>query len=148
MISKRFGCQVVFALAIVATVSIYAFAHVTVSPTESVSGRSEKYTMRVPNERAASTVSLEVQIPANINVSYFESKPGWKLTHKRDEKGKIIAAVWTGSSIGPNEYMEFSFLGRNPADAATINWKIIQTYSDGTNSEWTPATTIKKATAQ
>lgn len=137
----------IFALAVIVVLSATTLAHVTVTPAESVTGRSEKYTMRVPNERAASTVSLEIQIPANINVSYFEAKPGWKLQHKRDEKGKIVAATWTGGTIGPNEYMEFSFLGRNPAEAATINWKIIQAYSDGTNSEWTPTVSVKKAAA-
>jgi len=43
--------------------------------------------------------------------------------------------------------MEFSFLGRNPREEDTITWKIIHAYDDGPQSEWTPATNVKKATS-
>jgi len=146
MTSKWIGSRLVLAIAVMTILCATAFAHVTVSPRESTTGVSEKYTMRVPNERAASTIRLELEIPANVNVSYFEAKPGWKLEHKRDAKGKIITAIWSGGRIGPNEYMEFSFLGRNPADETTITWKIIQAYDDGTQSDWTAAVNVKKPT--
>jgi len=145
--TKRIGLRLIVVLAVITVLTVAAFAHVTVSPRDSTVGVTEKYTMRVPNERAASTIRLEIEIPANAAVSYFEAKPGWKLEHKRDANGKIVTAIWTGGRIGPNEYMEFSFLGRNPREEGTITWKIIQAYDDGTQSEWTPTTNVKKATS-
>jgi uncharacterized protein YcnI len=135
-----------------ATVSV--FGHVTIWPKESATGVTEKYAMRVPNERATSTIRIELEIPANVTVNYFEAKAGWKFEPKKNAEGKIVGAVWSGGVIAPNEFMEFEFLGRNPAEETTVIWKAIQTYADGTKSEWvslpgqegSPAsvTTIKK----
>lgn len=132
-------------------------AHVTISPKESVIGVTEKYTMRVPNERNASTVRLEAEFPPAANVSYFEIKAGWKIEPKMDAKGKIAGAVWSGGMIGPHEFAEFTFLCRNPSDETKLTWKVIQIYDDGSRSEWTgaegsrnpsPVTLVKKAASQ
>ena len=45
-----------------------AFAHVTVWPKESTAGAHEKYEVRVPNEKQADTVAIEVRFPAGLRV--------------------------------------------------------------------------------
>ena len=118
-------------------------AHVTVSPTESAPGKNENYVMRVPNERDSPTVRVEVEFPAEANIGYFEQKAPWKLELKRDDKKKIIGAVWTGGVLNLNEYVEFRFSARNPAAGSTLTWKVTQVYDNGSKSEWTPETTVK-----
>ena len=120
-----------------------AYAHVTVAPTESGMGKNESYVMRVPNERDSPTVRIEVEFPADANIGYFEQKAPWKLELKRDDKKKILSAVWTGGVLNLNEYVEMRFSARNPAAASTMTWKVTQVYADGSKSEWTPATNVK-----
>jgi len=120
-----------------------AFAHVTVTPTESAVGKNETYVMRVPNERDSPTVRIEVEFPLDANIGYFEQKAPWKLELKRDDKKKILSAVWSGGALNLNEYAEFKFSARNPAAASSLTWKVTQIYENGSKSEWTPATNVK-----
>ena len=115
-----------------------AFGHVTIRPDEASVGGTQQYTMRVPHERAGSTVRIEVDFPAEARVAYFETKPGWTIEHKTDADGRIIAAMWSGGSIGEHEFTEFSFLVRNPREATTLVFGIRQIYADGNVSEWSP----------
>ena len=130
-----------------------AHAHVTIRPRESVAGATEKYTMRVPNEKSVATVRIEVEFPSIVTISAIDEKPGWNLEQKKDASGKIIGVTWSGSSIAPREVVEFTFVGRNPSEGAQITWSVIQIYQDGSRSEWTgpqgsrapaPVTVLKK----
>src|ERR1043166_3838977 len=96
------------ALAVLMSV-VAAYAHVTVTPTESAVGKNETYTMRVPNERDSPTIRIEVAFPVEADMGYFEQKAPWKLELKRDEKKKILSAVWTGGVLNLNKYTEFKF---------------------------------------
>ncbi len=134
----------IFAAALATLFSIVAAdAHVTVTPAESALGKNETYTMRVPNERDSPTVRIEVEFPADAEIGYFEQKAPWKLELKRDDKKKILSAVWTGGVLNLNEYAEFRFSARNPKAGSTLTWKVNQVYENGSKSEWTPATVVK-----
>lgn len=131
-----------------------ACAHVIVRPQESVTGANEKYTMRVPTEGNSATVRIEVEFPAAAEVSAVDPKTAWNLEQRKDPSGKIVGAIWSGSSIAPREVDEFSFVARNPGEDTKLVWKVIQIYADGTRSEWTgpagsrtpaPVTVVKKA---
>ena len=74
-----------------------ASAHIRIAPTESTVGAREKYTMRVPNEKQVGSSKIEGEFPDGLQVYDFEFKPGWKIDFKKDDKGKIIGAVWTGT---------------------------------------------------
>ncbi len=142
MKGKQFARLSLAALAMLLFV-VAAFAHVTVLPAESTAGKNENYVMRVPNERDSPTVRIEVEFPAEANIGYFEQKAPWKLELKRDDKKKILSAVWTGGVLNLNEYAEFKFSARNPAAGSTMTWKVFQIYQDGSKSEWTPSTVVK-----
>ena len=113
-----------------------ALAHIRIYPAESAPGAREKYTMRVPNEKQVNSIRVEGEFPAELNVYDFEFKPGWKIDFKKDDKGKIIGATWTGK-IQPYEFVEFGMLGLNPKEGSTLTWKFIQYYDDGTKEEFT-----------
>src|SRR5438093_9338770 len=100
---------ILVAMLIAASVSL---AHVTILPREGKAGVTEEFTMRVPNETKVDMVAFEVTFPTNLNVTYTQPKPGWKVELKQDDKGKLLGAIWTGGAIGAKEYMEFKVLGR------------------------------------
>src|SRR6266568_9356519 len=129
-----------------------ALAHIRIYPAESSTGAREKYTMRVPNEKQVNTIRVEGEFPAGLNIYDFEFKPGWKIDFKKDDKGKIIGATWTGRIV-PYEFVEFGMLGINPKEGTSMVWKFVQYYEDGSKEEFTgpvgsrlpsPVTTLKK----
>jgi len=123
-------------VAVIALVcSQLASAHIRIYPNESQQGAREKYTMRVPNEKKVGSSKVEGEFPADLQVYDFEFKPGWKIEFKKDDKGKIIGATWTGK-IEPLEFVEFGMLGINPKQGANLTWKFIQYYDDGTKEEF------------
>ena len=82
------------------------------------------------------------------------SRPeGWNIEFKKDDKGKVTGAVWTGK-IAPYEFVEFGMLGINPKEGSNLVWKFVQYYEDGSKEEFTgpagsfrpsPVVTLKKA---
>lgn len=115
-----------------------ACAHITVSPDKSVSGKSETYSFRVPNEKeGTTTVKFELQLPSELGRVFFEAMPGWKLSLEKDDAGKVTRASWSGGSIGSSEYAQFRCVVRNPPNVTKLVWKVIQYYADGTKDEWT-----------
>jgi uncharacterized protein YcnI len=114
-----------------------AQAHVAVLPRESIAGATEKYTMRVPDEKNIPTVRLEAEFPLAAEVLAVDAKEGWKIELKKDSSGKIVGAIWSGGSIAPREVSEFGFQARNPSEETKLVWKVIQVYQDGSKSEWT-----------
>ena len=130
-----------------------AFGHIRIYPNESALGAREKYTMRVPNEKQVKCVRIEGEFPPEVTIYDFEFKPGWKIDFKKDDKGKIIGAVWTGTMM-PYEFVEFGMLGINPKEGASLVWKFVQYYDDESKEEFTgpagsrlpsPVTVLKKA---
>ena len=113
-----------------------AYAHVTVQPKQSAPGARETYTLRVPTEKFVPTVKVEVEFPAALNVSSFEPKTGWKIEQKKDASGRLVGIILNGS-LGPGESTQFNFTARNPGTEGKLIFKAIQTYQDGTTSEWT-----------
>ena len=128
---KRLPLTVVIALIFTQLVS----AHIRIAPTESTVGAREKYTMRVPNEKQVGSSEIEGEFPAGLQVYDFEFKPGWKIDFKKDDKGNIVGAAWTGK-IQPYEFVEFGMLAINPKQGENLTWKFVQYYDDGTKEEF------------
>jgi uncharacterized protein YcnI len=78
-------------------------AHVGILPRESVAGATQKYTMRVPTEKNVATVRIEAEFPVAAEVLSIEEKAAWKIELKKDGAGRIIGAVWSGSTIAPKD---------------------------------------------
>jgi uncharacterized protein YcnI len=138
--------------AVALTCASITLAHIRIAPTESAPGAREKYTMRVPNEKQVATIRVEGEFPAGLDIYDFEFKPGWRIDFKKDDKGKIVGATWTGRVV-PYEFVEFGMLGINPKEEASLVWKFVQYYEDGSKEEFigpvgsrlpSPVTTLKK----
>jgi uncharacterized protein YcnI len=112
-----------------------ALAHVTIWPKESAVKAREKYEVRVPNEKQADTVAVELRFPAGLRVTSFEQKPGWMTEPVRDASGNTIGVRWTGR-LAPQQFTEFGLLAVNPPAAGELSWTAVQSFSDGTKVEW------------
>jgi len=144
--------RTLIAAAFALTCASLTLAHIRIAPTESAPGAREKYTMRVPNEKQVATIRVEGEFPVGLDIYDFEFKAGWKIDFKKDDKGRIVGATWTGKIV-PYEFVEFGMLGINPKEGTSLVWKFIQYYEDGSKEEFTgpvgsrlpsPVTTLKK----
>lgn len=134
-----------------------ATAHVTVNPKTAEKGAYAKLAFRVPNEKAtASTVKLEVTFPADRPFSSVSVQPhaGWTATvdksklatpidnHGRQTTEAVSKITWTAdapatSAIKAGEFDEFNVsVGPLPTDTGTLEFKALQTYSDGDVVRW------------
>jgi uncharacterized protein YcnI len=135
MALQRTGTLVLVALALFAGA---AQAHIRINPSESVAGGREMYRMRVPNEKQVNSSRIEGEFPAALKVYAFEPKAGWTVTLKKNDKGDIVGATWTGA-LKPYEFLEFGMLAINPQAAGDLSWKFVQYYDDGTKEEFVGA---------
>lgn len=124
-----------------------ALGHVTVRADNVAPGGYAKYTVRVPNESdSASTIKVEVKLPAGFEGASVQPKPGWVV----ELTGGVLTL--SGGKIGPGQFDEFSFSARNPEAPADLIFPAIQTYDDGKVVNWTgqpgsdePAAVVKIA---
>ena len=152
--------RIVTAAAIVAgslTVAAPAWAHVSIQPPTAEAGGFATFAVQVPNERAASTTSVQVVFPADQAIPYVsvEPTPGWTASvEKRTlaepieaEGSKITEVVssitWTGGAIGEGQFQQFLIsAGPLPTGVDALEFKAIQTYANGEVVRWiepTPA---------
>ena len=115
-----------------------ASAHVTVWPRESAAGTYEKYVVRVPTEGEIATQSVELRIPDGVDVVSMGTPVGYRYELKR--AGKRITSILWSSVIKPGEFMEFTFMARNPKLAGEVRWEAVQRFIDGSTTEWSGRT--------
>ena len=137
--------RVIVLAALSLAIPVTALAHVTVTPRASKPGAEEKYTVRVPTEKPVSTTSVDLEVPDGVTVSEVLAPEGATHTEKR-QGDRIVAITWT-MEIKPQQRAEFVFTAKNPASTTSLTWKVHQRYSDGTVSDWTPATTLGETPA-
>jgi len=118
-------------------------AHVTIGPTESKLGISERYTVRVPTEGQVATVGVDLDVPEGVTVSYVQASGGWTSELKRVEN-RIVAISWK-VQIPPAHFGELVFNARNPKEGTAIAWKVKQIFADGTSRDWTANTKLVPA---
>lgn len=124
-----------------------ASAHVTVLPKETTQGSYEMFTVRVPSENdSVPTTNVKVEFPADVNISRFEPKPGWKYEIQKDASDKITSVTWTAEEDGlsPTEFGLFNMQGKVADNATEIVFKAYQTYKDGSVVEWVGAQDSEK----
>jgi uncharacterized protein YcnI len=123
----------VFVLGLVACGA--ARAHVTVWPRESNAGGFEKYVVRVPTEGKVATASIELRIPEGLTVASIGVPQGFRYELKKSGE-RTTTIIWT-QRIEPGEFAEFTFMARNPAGEGSVAWNAVQTFVDGSTTQWT-----------
>lgn len=130
---KARGRAVVVCATVVALVALAvpAFAHVSIETDNARPGAESEYTITVPNEsESADTTSIEVQLPAGLEVTGFEAGKGWTMR----VESEIL--VIDGGKLAPGERRDFRFTAVNPRDPGELEFPAIQTYSDGEEVRW------------
>jgi periplasmic copper chaperone A len=144
------------AVLLAGAVAAPAGAHVSIKPDVAKKGSFSVFSFSVPNESStASTVKLEVTFPTDHPIAFVSVQPipGWTWTSEKTtlakplktEDGEITQAIskvtWSGGTIGPGEFQLFTIsAGPLPTDTKSLEFKAVQTYSDGTVVRWIEAT--------
>lgn len=131
-----------------------ALAHVTVTAPGATRGSGDQeITFRVPVEKNSDTVGVTLALPTDTPIASVDVAPvsGWTHTEKTSklakpivtDDGKITSAVtridWKarpGQGLAPGEFGSFTILAGQLPDAASITFKVLQTYSDGSVVRW------------
>jgi uncharacterized protein YcnI len=128
-----------------------AFAHVTVQPSEAEQGGFATVAFQVPNERGdASTVKLEVTFPTDHPIPFVSTQPveGWTVQVEKSKLAKPIEGegesiteavskiTWSGGSIEPGTFQRFPVSMGPLPEATSLEFKSVQTYSDGEQVRW------------
>jgi uncharacterized protein len=131
-----------------------AEAHVTVTAPGATQGGSDQLiTFRVPVEKPVATVGFRLQLPIATPIASVDVAPlpGWTHTEKSTtlptpittEDGQLTQAVtevdWSATAGGlkPGEFGEFTILTGQLPRAASITFRAIQVYADGSQVGWT-----------
>ena len=129
-----------------------ASAHVELEPSSAPAGSSTLFQVRVPNESdSASTVKLELKLPAGVASATYQAVPGWTARVVKSRLAKpvqtddgpitegVSEVVWTaqGKGIEPGQFQAFGLTLLVPDQAGrTLPLKALQTYSDGHVVSW------------
>jgi uncharacterized protein YcnI len=156
VVLRRFGVAGL-AMGAVVLMAAPAWAHVGITPTSAPKGSDAVLAFTVPDESdTASTVTVAVFFPTDhpIADALVEPIAGWtakvEMMHVakaiKTDSGSVNDAVksvtWTGGHIVPGDFQQFKVSVGLPSDASSLEFKALQTYSDGTLVSWiedTPA---------
>jgi uncharacterized protein YcnI len=149
---SRTTVLVAVALAALAA-SASAWAHARVSPSVSLAGKLQLYSLAVPTEKEGlTTTKIVLTVPAGFGIDSFVPAPGWTQQIQSTGSGDnavVQKVTWTGGTTPTGEDSLFQFLAQ-PAKSRTYTFGVQQTYSDGSIVDWSgpesadaPAPTIE-----
>lgn len=117
-----------------------ASAHPSVSPPLAEQGTSQTFTLAVPTEKeGVTTTQIELTPPEGFAIEAFVPASGWKRTADQTGSGEdviIRKATFTGGATPSGEAAVIQFVGHG-AEAGDYEFRVRQTYSDGTVVAWT-----------
>jgi uncharacterized protein YcnI len=155
--TRRVMTTLGLAMGVVLVMAGVASAHVEVDPGEAPKGGTAVLTFAVPNEKdTANTVQVDVQFPTDhpIAVVDVQPVPGWTaevkttklatpLTNDGEQVTEVVSEViWSGGQIEPGQFQRFPISADGlPDDTSSLEFKTLQTYSDGDVVRWVDPTT-------
>lgn len=129
-----------------------AFAHVTLERAESPVGTSYKAVLRIPHGcDGKPTTTVRVRLPEGFFNAKPQPKAGWTLEKVRgpyarsyDNHGTALTeglkeVIWSGGSLGDDEYDEFVLRGTISGDLKpgdTLYFPVVQECPEGLKERW------------
>jgi uncharacterized protein YcnI len=136
---KRYLVAGALAAGVALAVSSGAWAHAEVTPAVVISKHADEFGLLVPTEKEnATTTSIELIVPSGFAIDSFVPSPGWKRTEQTKGSGEeaiVQKVTWSGGKVPTGEDAAFHFLA-TPNDSKTYDFKVRQTYSDGSIVDW------------
>jgi uncharacterized protein YcnI len=130
--ARKRALPVVVAAGLMGVYAQSAYGHAVVQPSASRPAEQQVYTLTVPSERSSDVISVSLQVPAEVESLIVREAPGWNVRLQKD--GDRVAVVrWSGNRIPPSQYDSFQFIARNPVTEGTLDWKVIQQYTNATD---------------
>ena len=122
-------------------------AHAVVKPSTVGVGSFTDFSLGVPSEKALSTTAIKLILPPGLNSVSPIVKPGWKIDLATDDKNAKLnedgelkspptEIIWSGGEIPSGQKDLFMFSAQVPAQEGVLEWKVEQTYSDGSTVSW------------
>src|SRR5215470_14382245 len=105
-----------------------------VSPTQSKSGATQKYEVRVHNEAKVAATAVEVDIPEGVVVTDVAKPSSGTFTTKK--AGDRITSITWQIEVQPTKYVALSFTATNPSGAAELHWTLHEHLADGSLVDW------------
>jgi uncharacterized protein YcnI len=140
---NRVGARALVGAAVAATglaCASSAWAHAEISPPVTKSKALQLFTLAVPTEKeGVATTKVELTPPGGFGIDSFAPETGWKRQLQQTGSGEnavIQKVTWTGGSVPTGEDSVFQFLA-SPDSSKTYEFKVRQTYSDGSVVDWT-----------
>jgi uncharacterized protein YcnI len=141
------------ALLLVGPLAGAAAAHVVVTAPGATQGDESVLTFRVPTEKEAPTVKIEVALPTATPITdvSVEPKAGWTekvttaapTTPLTGEDGQPVTEIvtrvsWTATAGGikPGQFDEFHILADPLPEVGQLVFKVLQSYGDGSVVSW------------
>ena len=109
-------------------------AHVMVSPTQSKSGGTQKYEVRVHNEAKVAATSVDVDVPDGVSVTDIAKPASGTFTTKKS--GDRITSITWQIEVQPSKYIALPFTATNPTNASELRWSLHEHLADGTTVDW------------
>lgn len=118
-----------------------ALAHAVVSPPVATKAL-QQFSLSVPTEEpGATTVAVQMTVPAGFAIDSFEPAEGWTRSVVRNGSGgeaPVSRVTWSGGAVPTGEDAVFRFVASAPV-GRTYVFPVLQTYSDGRVVAWTGA---------
>jgi uncharacterized protein YcnI len=135
----------IFTTAVINVSSV--LAHAAVKPSTVSVGSFTDFSLGVPSEKALNTVAVKLTLPKGLIRVTPVVKPGWRIEVRTDTESShsdndenttsnIIEIAWMGGVIPTGQKDLFSFSAQVPVQETELEWKVEQTYSDGTRVSW------------
>jgi uncharacterized protein YcnI len=128
---RKFSLVLVLAASAATTLS----AHIMISPTQSKTGATQKYEVRVHNEAKVAATSIDLTIPDGVEVTDV-AKPATGTFTTKKSGDRITTITWT-VEVAPAKYLALPFTAKNPADGAELHWNLREHLADGSTVDWT-----------
>ena len=109
-------------------------AHVMVSPTQSKTGATQKYELRVHNEAKVAATSVELEIPDGVTVTDIAKSASGTSTTKKS--GDRITSITWQVDVQPTKYIALPFTAKNPEGARDLHWTAHEHLADGSIVDW------------
>ncbi len=123
-------------------------AHAIVTPTEGRSGaRHQFFSVVAPTEKDIPVVEMKIEIPpewktAGGQFNRVQRDPLWDITVDRDEDDWIRSITWSGSEAPDYSFVKFDLIVSLPRLVGMQQFKIWQTYADGSVVAWVEDRTV------
>ena len=126
----RVSIGVLLAAAMISSLS----AHIMVSPTQSKSGATQKYELRVHNEGKVVATSVELEIPDGLTVTDIAKPAAGSYTTAKS--GDRITRISWQVDVQPTKYVALPFTAKNPDSAVDLRWTVHEHLADGAVIDW------------